>query len=621
MKNVESNGTGKAAGLTLERYASSKRIPIDFLQGLGVSQIYIQGVSTLKIPYLSENLEESAVRFRHSMNTNVRRFTWRKGSKPCLYGLWRLEMARKAGHIVIVEGESDSHTLWLHKIPAIGVPGASNWKEEWATCFDGIEKIYLVVEPDNGGETLLAKIRKSAIQERVRIVKLDGAKDPSALYLKKPARFEERWNGAIAASQPLNDIAADEKAAEAKAAWEECKELATKPYILDEFAEALKQRGATGISRLAKILYLTVTSRLLERIVSAGVKGPSSGGKSFAVASVLAFFPKDACYELTAMSEKALAYSEEPLSNRIIVLYEAHALNGEWLSYFIRSLLSENKIAYDTVEKTPDGMRVRHIERAGPTGLLTTTTAVSLHHENETRFLSLRINDSPRQTQRIIQAQALKVSGQTIPQDDGAFFAQWHALQTWLKCAEHRVVIPFAPALGDLIPPMAVRLRRDFPTVTSLVQTHALLHQASRERDSEGRIIATLEEDYGTVRDLVKGFVAEGAEQSVPKTIRETVKAVSKAIGGKSYVAPGATIREIADKLGIDRSAAYRRVCEGIARGFLRTPEKTKPGKITRVELGDELPEDATLLPTVKQVQNRLKEIANAEADSSEPDE
>ena len=36
----------------------------------------------------------------------------------------------------------------------------------------------------------------------------------------------------------------------------------------------------------------------------------------------------------------------------------------------------------------------------------------------------------------------------------------------------------------------------------NLIKAHALLHQASRERDKEGRIIATIT-DYRVVRELV----------------------------------------------------------------------------------------------------------------------
>jgi hypothetical protein len=64
-------------------------------------------------------------------------------------------------------------------------------------------------------------------------------------------------------------------------------------------------------------------------------------------------------------------------------------MSGEFATYLMRSLLSEGRVRYETVEKTSEGMKPRLIEREGPTGLIVTTTAVKLHPENETRMLSL----------------------------------------------------------------------------------------------------------------------------------------------------------------------------------------------------------------------------------------
>jgi hypothetical protein len=100
-------------------------------------------------------------------------------------------------------------------------------------------------------------------------------------------------------------------------------------------------------------------------------------------------------HALSAMSERALAYSEEPLVHRFLVLYEAAGLRSDFTSYLLRSLLSEGRVRYETVEKTPDGLRSRVIEREGPTGLLVTTTAIGLHPENETRLLSITVTDTP----------------------------------------------------------------------------------------------------------------------------------------------------------------------------------------------------------------------------------
>jgi hypothetical protein len=46
---------------------------------------------------------------------------WKKWGKPSLYGLWRLQQPTE---VVLVEGESDCHTLWHHGFAALGVPGA-----------------------------------------------------------------------------------------------------------------------------------------------------------------------------------------------------------------------------------------------------------------------------------------------------------------------------------------------------------------------------------------------------------------------------------------------------------------------------------------------------------------
>jgi hypothetical protein len=232
------------------------------------------------------------------------------------------------------------------------------------------------------------------------------------------------------------------------------------------------------------------------------LKGPSSGGKSFLVEQVLSFFPKGAYYALTAMSDRTLAYSEEPIKHRFLVIYEAAGMSGEFATYLMRSLLSEGCLRYETVEKTSEGMKPRLIEREGPTGLIVTTTAVKLHPENETRLLSLTVTDTQDQTRAVMAALA-EEAGEAAPD-----LATWHALQIWLESAEHRVCIPYAKKLAELIPPVAVRLRRDFGALLNLIRAHTLLHQASRERDAEGRIVATIE-DYAAIRALVADLVSE----------------------------------------------------------------------------------------------------------------
>jgi hypothetical protein len=577
------------SGCTLAQYAEVKKLPVGFLQSLGLSDINYLGSPAIRIPYLDEGGSEAAIRFRVALAKSEHednRFRWKSGAKPCLYGLWRLDRAKAAGYLVLVEGESDCHTLWLHDIPALGIPGASNWREARdAHHLDGIETIYLVVERDRGGETVKKWLASSHIRDRVRLVDLEEYKDPSALYLSDPNRFRAQWQAVLERAVPWREREAEEADAQRREAWNRCRDLARMPCILDRFAHDLVRCGLVGEDRAAKLLYLVLTSRCLKRPVSAAIKGPSSGGKSYLVERVLSFFPSSGYHALSAMSERALAYSQEPLAHRFLVVFEAAGLQGDFASYLVRSLLSEGRVRYETVEKTRDGLRPRLIEREGPTGLLVTTTAVRLHPENETRLLSIPVTDTPEQTKHVLLALADEANG-------AVDVAPWHALQTWLEESENRVTVPYAPMLAHQIPPVAVRLRRDFGAILSLIHAHALLHQATRMRDAERRIVATLD-DYAGVRELVADLLADGLEATVSPTIRETVNAVQDLITAGAYEV---TVAQVARRLHLDKGTALRRVRVAEERGYLKNLEERK-GRPARLVLGDLLPEDEQLLP------------------------
>ena len=576
-------------GATVAEYAAAKQLSVEVLKSLKIVDLHLQGTPAIKIPYFDREGNETAVRFRKAIVKTEgadERFSWRKGSKTSLYGLWRL---KPSDYIVVCEGESDCHTLWSHGIPALGLPGAGNWNEQRdAAHLDGIPKIYVVVEPDRGGETVKAAFAKSALLDRIHLLSLAPCKDPSELHCADPAAFKEKFGAAMASAVPLVDIVREEEKRRLEEAWKTCSVLATHPSILTAFAEAYQAAGAVGEVRVAKLLYLALTSRFLRRLVSIAVKGPSSGGKSFTVETVLRFFPDEAVYCVTAMSERALAYTDADLSHRFLVIYEAIGMSGEFGDYLIRSLLSEGRLVYEVVEKTSEGMKPRRIEKEGPTGLIVTTTSVRLHPENETRLLSLQITDTPEQTRAVMGA----IASGTQPEFDPA---PWIALQEWLAGAAHEVVVPYAAKLADCIPPVAVRLRRDFGQLLNLIRAHALLHQATRERDPDGRVIAAFD-DYAAVRELVGDLIAEGIEATVPSTVRETVAAVQRLLDGGSECV---SIHQVAHEMRLDKGAASRRVATAIHRGYLKNLEDRK-GRPARLQIADSLPDELVILPPVE---------------------
>src|SRR5262249_32717103 len=213
-----------------------------------------------------------------------------------------------------------------------------------------------------------------------------------------------------------------------------------------------------------------------------------------------------------------------------------------------------------------------------------------------TRLLSVPVNDTREQTRRVIESLALGDRRGAVDLEP------WVAFQVWLEGAESRVIVPFAPVLAEAIPPVAVRLRRDFELLLNLIATHALLHQATRPRDETGRIVALLA-DYGAVRDLVADLFGAAVQAAVPATVRETVVAVQELGGLEGSEVP---TRALAERLNLDRTTAYRRVQAALADGYLRNLEH-REGRQARLVPGDPLPADQELLPTVERLAAQLE--------------
>jgi hypothetical protein len=199
-----------AAGVTLEDYAAAKAIPVAFLEGLGLATRKRNGLNRLRIPYSDEAGVEVAVRYRIALE-GPKRFIWKTGDSPQLYALWLLDRGRQAGYVILVEGESDCHTLLFKGEPALGLPGANTWREEWCEHLDGIATVYVVHEPDSGGKTLLRRLADSAIASRVRVMSFPSeAKDPSALYLQNQDGFSAALEELKREAVPLAQMSLEE---------------------------------------------------------------------------------------------------------------------------------------------------------------------------------------------------------------------------------------------------------------------------------------------------------------------------------------------------------------------------------------------------------------------------
>lgn len=585
-----SNGS---SGLTLAAYAAAKGLPEEFLRGIGASEIHRNRDRCVRFLYRHEDGTDASVRFRLAL-AGDQRFAWKSGDKAVLYGMDRLARARLTGFLVIVEGESDAQTLWLHDIPALGLPGAGTWKEERdAPLVQGIDRIFVIVEPDRGGENVRKWLDRSAIRERVFLVDLVpfGVKDPSELYLKDPDRFRGHWEAAMAAALPWTSVEEQERRKAAETAYTASSALLHDSNLMDLVKHAIAKSGFAGDASIPLLVYLAITSRFLDRPQNLAIIGPSGAGKNAAVDAAARLHPEEAVYLIKAGSSRALIYNEEAFEHRVVIFGEADSIPEEGsAATAIRNLAADNEMSYEVVERDERTGRqtTRKIVKRGPTGLITTSTR-SLGEQMGTRVLDLPISDSPEQTRLVMRAHAARVNPRKEYTVD---LAPFHHLQRWLGLAgARRVLIPFSDTLADLLPANSVRMRRDFNQLLTCIESIALLHQCQRDRTEDGWIGATIEHDYTIARELLAPVFDTVAAEGLTPAIRETVEAIKE----------GEEISEVElrQRLPLSKSTIAYRVKRAIAGGWLVNKE-TRKGVAAKLARTGPLPEEVSALPSPK---------------------
>ncbi len=218
------------------------------------------------------------------------------------------------------------------------------------------------------------------------------------------------------------------------------------------------------------------------------------------------------------------------------------------------------------------------------------TSAVRLDRDLESRVFQIGIDDSEQLTGDIIHGHGERAElGGREPRDREA----WHAYYSWLRLqGPFRVRVPYGRALAEEIPAAAVRLRRDVGLLFTLIASHTALNMPRRERDDDGRLIATLG-DYAAVYRLADQVLAQGVAAMVPAWGRETWEALPI----DNDFEAGVTYSRLGRLLGIGVDAARDRVLK-LARSGYAVNKETRKYQAARLVRGDDLPEGEAFLPS-----------------------
>lgn len=267
-----------------------------FLASLGLEEGYINLHSStaseykkrgVLIPYHYEDgrtFEKARIRIGLQAQEGKKsaRFKWGEGEWPLIaYGLDRLQSARDAGYIVIVEGESDCWTLWLHGIPALGIPGANNiTKTLNASLLNDIPHVYVTQEwSDYAGinfpynvQVCLRNTGYTGEVKRIPLKFLTGAKDPNELHKQLlnacGGKFEQskmvfmaKFQEALAQAQRMDrDTGEDDESAPPH----ELPQFILEGQLREQEHRAMEILEQSNISHPKLFLYLSMLTKVVK---------------------------------------------------------------------------------------------------------------------------------------------------------------------------------------------------------------------------------------------------------------------------------------------------------------------------------------------------------------------
>ncbi|MBI4337457.1 MAG: hypothetical protein HY683_06480 [Chloroflexi bacterium] len=174
--------------------------------------------------------------------------------------------------------------------------------------------------------------------------------------------------------------------------------------------------------------------------------------------------------------------------------------------------------------------------------------------------------------------------------------------------AARQVVVPFGRWLAERLPvdAMAPRLSRDFDTLLAVVEASALLHQRQRRRAGQGKIIATVA-DYGMAFATVGRAFDLASNDAVSERQRQAVEAVRAMCEADGQ--PQASVRAVADRIGLHPSNAGRHLRAAADKGFLVNQNAGEKGRPAAYVIGAPLPSPRGLLPTWEELADAFPDL------------
>ena len=341
--------------------------------------------------------------------------------------------------------------------------------------------------------------------------------------------------------------------------------LLQSPHFFNLFLAAVEKAGLVGERQNALVLFVATVSRLLPRPLNVLVKGPSSTGKNYLVNRVLKFLPKRAVVQISSASDKSWCYAGENYRHCVLLIDERNAATGQTES--VRILISEGRVTRQITAREHGQLVTKDYLARGPVAAISTTTKNRIQIDDETRHVSIWVDESREQTRAIVCSYT---ESRSLSADE---------LRTWRmvhRLLEGRIGIEIAfpgwfHEVAKRLHVNDVRVRRYFPAFVEACRTVCLIRSFRCSRTPTKLTVSF--EDFAITTLIFENVFTEslhrrdGREEMTRRAIHSIQHEDGKAV----------TANDLAVRLGISNDRAYARLRRAAAAGLIRRANRPEP--------------------------------------------
>lgn len=179
-QQIDATGAGYLMGRGIEREVAATYLLGNVAEPLVGDDDY---VGRLSIPYITR-AGVVDIRYRALSPEQTPKYLSRTGAESKLYNVNAL--LKNSDTIAICEGEIDAITMdALVGIPAVGVPGANNWRRHFRLLFEDYTQVFVMCDGDQAGKEFGKRI--SSELDGATVIHCPEGSDVNELFLNEGA--------------------------------------------------------------------------------------------------------------------------------------------------------------------------------------------------------------------------------------------------------------------------------------------------------------------------------------------------------------------------------------------------------------------------------------------------